>query len=187
MQPKLAGPKPFPKLKILARLFQMRIGEEMGSNGQIEAKIWQFGHLEDNWHTTQHRRAKIRRKRSPKPFPPHKNVCKAHLDEEWWRHGFKRRNRRQDMAVWSLGGRLTHKTVQKGQNTTKTSRPKAVYNNKNSRKAIPDEEWWRCGFKWRNRSQDMADWLLGWKLTHKIAQNGQNAAKKIHPKAISNT
>ena len=33
------------RIKILARIIQMRNGEEMGSNGQIEAKIWQFEYL----------------------------------------------------------------------------------------------------------------------------------------------
>ena len=33
-------------IKILARIIQMRNGEEMVSNGQIEAKIWQFEYLE---------------------------------------------------------------------------------------------------------------------------------------------
>ena len=33
------------RIKIHERLIQMRNGEEMGSNGQIEAKIWQFVYL----------------------------------------------------------------------------------------------------------------------------------------------
>ena len=30
------------RMKILKRIIQMRNGEEMGSNGRIEAKIWKF-------------------------------------------------------------------------------------------------------------------------------------------------
>jgi hypothetical protein len=30
---------------MLARILQMRNGEEMGSKGHIEAEIWQFGYL----------------------------------------------------------------------------------------------------------------------------------------------
>jgi hypothetical protein len=42
IHPKLAIPKPFTTHKIQERLIEMRNGEEMGSNGQIEAEIWQF-------------------------------------------------------------------------------------------------------------------------------------------------
>jgi hypothetical protein len=44
-------------MKILARIIQMRNGEEMGSNRQIEAEIWHFGHLEYNSHTKECRRS----------------------------------------------------------------------------------------------------------------------------------
>jgi len=42
---KTSRPKALTMHKILARIIQMRNGEEMGLNRQIEAKIWQFGYL----------------------------------------------------------------------------------------------------------------------------------------------
>ena len=115
-------------IKILARFIQMRNDEEMGSNAQIEAEIWQFGYSGGYWHTKQCRRAKMQPKQTnPKPFTTHKNNHKAHPDEEWWRDGFNCTNRSRDMAVWDFGGWLTHKTVQKGQNAAKTRQCKTFY------------------------------------------------------------
>ena len=69
MQPKRAHSKPFTthqntlqRIKILTRIIQMRNGEEMGSNGWIEAEMWQFVYLGYNWHTKQCRRTKIKPK-----------------------------------------------------------------------------------------------------------------------------
>jgi hypothetical protein len=54
--PKFIQSKPFQShlqcIKILARIMQMRNGEEMGSNGQTKAKIWQFVYLERLTHKT---------------------------------------------------------------------------------------------------------------------------------------
>ncbi len=45
---KTSHPKATYNMKILAWLIQMRNGEKMGSNGQIETEIWQFGYLGDD-------------------------------------------------------------------------------------------------------------------------------------------
>jgi hypothetical protein len=117
------------RIKILKRIIQMRNGEEMGSNGWIEAEIWQFGYLGNDWHTKQCRRSKIQPKRArPNTFTMHKNTQNDHTDEALWRDGVKQTNRSQDMAVCVFGVRLTHKTVQKVPIAAKTSSPKAVSN-----------------------------------------------------------
>ena len=67
-------------IKILARIMQMRNGEEMVSNGQTEAKIWQFVCLERLTHKTVQ---KGKCAAVSKPFKTHKNTRKAHTDEEW--------------------------------------------------------------------------------------------------------
>ena len=78
-----------------------------------------------HWHTKQCRRSQMQPKR---PIQTHKNTCKDRTNEEWWRDGEKRTNRSQDMTVCVFGAPLTHDPVQKVQNSSKMSHPKAVYN-----------------------------------------------------------
>jgi hypothetical protein len=49
-----------------------------------------------------------------------------------------------------------------------------------------NEELWRDGAKWTNRSRDMAVWVFGVPLTHETVQKNQNAAKTHHPIAAYN-
>ena len=162
----------------------MRNGEEMWSNGQIQGEICQFGYLGYVWHTKQCRMSKIHAKQAfPQPFTMHKNTCKDHADEEWWRDGVKRTNRSKDMAVCAFGVRLTHKTVQKGK-CVAVSKPFKTH--KNTRKAHTDEEWWRDGAKRTNRCQDIAVCVFWVRLTHKTVKKGEYTAKTNRPNAIYN-
>ena len=143
----------------------------MGSSGQIEAEIWQFEYLGYDWHTKQCRRSKMQPKWSiQQPFTTHKNTRTDHTDEEWWRDGAKRTNRSRDMAVCVFGVALTHKTVQKNQNSSKKSHPSATYNHTNTCKDHTDEGWWRDGVKQKNKNQDMAIWVFWVQLMHKTVQ-----------------